>query len=60
MTLSSVVTFGSGDEAGFEIAESTLSVLPNQFADVFAGRAPVSGGNRAFGVFFERFGERPR
>ena len=51
-------TLGRRDQAGLEITEAARLVLADEFADIFAGRSPVSGGNLSLNVFFERFGER--
>jgi hypothetical protein len=51
-------SLGSSYEFLLEIAEAAGFILTDEFADVFAGRSPVSGGDLAFDVFLERFGER--
>ena len=41
-----------------EIAEAAFFVLPDEFADVLAGCAPIAGGHLSFYIFLQRLGER--
>ena len=51
-------SLGGGDEFLFEIAEAAFLILTNEFADVLAGRAPITRSDLAFDVLFQGFGER--
>ena len=51
-------SLSGGDQFLLKIAQAALFVPANQFADVLAGRAPISGSDLPLDVFLWSFGKR--